>query len=137
MLPHLLVASNSISLVLIIALNLNFVVVVTGAVANGGAKVLTIFHLWMPFFSAGLCPMFYRTRREGVAEKGIIIISIVTLLFSSANIYLHFLDDLVLFMKATEVVAWGLYNGIFSISVYRILVSVVLPLLSKKKQKPR
>jgi len=137
MFPHFLVVSNSILLVLIVELNLNFVVVATGAVADGGVKVLTIFHLWMPLFSIGLSPLFYRTRREGAAEKAIIIISAMVLVFSGINIGFHFLDDFVLFMKAAEVVAWVLYNVMFAISIYKILAALVLRSSMEGTNKPK
>jgi hypothetical protein len=126
MLPHFLVVFNSVLLVLIVELNLNLVVVVTGAVADGGVKVLTVFHLWMPLFSIGLSPLFYRIRREGVTEKAIIIISAMVVVFSSVNIGFHFVDNFVLFTKAAEVATWALYSVMFSMSIYKILAALVL-----------
>jgi hypothetical protein len=41
-------------------------------------------------------------------------------------------------MKATEVAAWSLYNGVFSLSIYRILTEFLLPQrfdLTKYKEK--
>jgi len=93
---------------------------VTGAVANGGLKVIMLFSVWMLFFSSILCSLFYRIRKEGVAEKSIVALSILTILFSGANISLHFANDLILIMKATEVIAWTFYNGIFFVSMYKI-----------------
>ena len=127
MFPHFLVMFQWTLLVISIAFNMNFSVAVTGAVANDGLKVIMLFHLWMPFFTIVLCPMFYRIRKEGIAERCIIGLSIITLLFSIVNISLHFVDNLILFMKATEVVAWSLYNSMFSISMYKILVVFLLP----------
>jgi len=110
---------------------MNFVVFVTGAVANGGLKVIMLFHIWVLFFPVVLCPLFYRIRKEGIAERCIIGLSMITLLFSMANISLHFVDNLVLLMKATEVVAWSLYNGMFSISIYKISIRSLPPVLGR------
>jgi len=110
---------------------MNFAVSVTGAVANGGLKVIMLFHIWMLFFPVVLCPMFYRIRKEGIAERCIIGLSMVTLLFSMVNISLHFVDNLVLLMKATEVVAWSLYNSMFAISIYKISIGFLSPVISR------
>jgi len=37
---------------------------VTGAVANKSLKVITVFHLWMLFFPAVLCPIFTAYERK-------------------------------------------------------------------------
>jgi hypothetical protein len=129
--PHFLSAFQWILLVISLALNLNFSVSVTGAEAIGGFKVLTLFHLWMLFFPAVLCLIFYRTRREGKAERYIIGLSMITILFSVVNISLHLVNDLVLLMKATEVIAWSLYNCMFSISMYKISIMFLLPNLRR------
>ncbi len=118
-LPHILAAFQWAILVLALALNLHFTVSVTGAVANGGYKVITLFSVWMLFFSSILCLMFYRIGK-GVAEKGILLLSILTMLFSGTSISLHFVNDLVLAMKATEVIAWTCYNGTFFVSLYQV-----------------
>lgn len=131
MFPHFLAVFQWTLLVLSITFNMNFSVAVTGAIANGGLKVIMIFHLWMLFFPIFFGPMFYRIRREGIAERCIMGLSMITFLFSIVNISLHFVDDLVLLMKATEVVAWSLYNSLFSISIYKILVVFLLPLLER------
>lgn len=131
MFPHFLYTFQWTLLVISLAFNLNFSVAVTGAVANGGLKVIMLFHLWMLFFPAVFCLIFYRIRKEGIAERCIIGLSMITILFSIVNISLHFVDDLVLLMKAAEVVAWSLYNSVFSVSVYKISIVFLLPVLRR------
>jgi len=129
--PHFLVTFQWTLLIISLAFNLNFSVTVTGAVANGGLKVIMLFHLWMLFFPVVLCLIFYRIRKKGMAERCIIGLSMITILFSIVNIFLHFVNDFVLLMKATEVVAWSLYNSMFSVSIYKILVVFLLPVLMR------
>ncbi len=131
MLPHFLVAFQWTLLVISLAFNLNFFVTVTGAMANGGLKVIMFFHLWMLFFPAVLCLIFYRIRKEGIAERCIIGLSIIIILFSIADISFHFVNDFTLLMKATEVVAWSLYNSMFFVSMYKISVVFLLPVLRR------
>lgn len=133
MFPHFLATFQWASLVVSLAFNLNFSVAVTGAIANGGLKVIMLFHIWMLLFAAVLCLIFYRIRKEGIVEKSIISISMITVLFSTVNIFLHFVNDFVLLMKATEVIAWSLYNIMFSVSVYKISTVFLLPALMKLK----
>ncbi len=58
-------------------------------------------------------------------------LSMITILLSIVNVSLHFVNDLVLLMKATEVVAWSLYNSMFSMSVYKISIAFLLPVLKR------
>ena len=127
-LPHILAAFQWAILILTLAFNLYFTVSVTGAVANGGHKVITLFSVWMLFFSGILCLIFYRIRK-GVAEKGILFLSIFTMFFSGAHISLHFVNDLLIIMKATEVIAWTCYNGIFFVSLYQVLRGFLFPVI--------
>ncbi len=129
--PHFLAMFQWILLVTILAFNLNFSVAVTGAVASGGLKVIMLFHLWMLFFPAVLFLPFYRIRNEGIAERCVIWLSIVTIFFSIVNISLYSVNDFVLLMKAIEVIMWSLYNGIFAVSVYKILIGFLSPILSE------
>jgi len=129
--PHFAVMFQWALLVMIITLNLNFSIAVTGAVANGGLKLVLVFHLWMLFVPAALCIMFYRTRKVGMPEKCIVFLSIAILLLSIANIYLHFVDESLSLMKLTEVIAWTLYNGMFSVSVYTVSTRILLPALAR------
>jgi hypothetical protein len=131
MLPHLLAAFQWIFLIISLAFNLNFSVAVTGAVANSGLKAIMLFHLWMLFFPVVLCLLFYRIRKEGIPERCIFGLSIITILFSVVNVFLCFINDLALLMKAAEVVAWSLYNCMFSISMYKISIVFLLPLLRR------
>jgi len=129
MFPHLLATFQWVFLVISLALNLDFSVAVTGAVANGGLKVIMLFHLWILFFPFVLCLLFYKIRKEGIAERCIIGLSIITILFSVVNVFLYFVNDLALLMKATEVVAWSLFNCMFSVSMYKISIVLLLPIL--------
>lgn len=128
MFPHFLSTLQWTLLVISLAFNLNFSVAVTGAVAKGGLKVIMLFHLWILLLPVVLCLIFYRIRKEGMAERYIIDLSIITILFSIVNISLHFVNDLILLMKATEVIAWSLYNCMFSISIYKISIMFLLPI---------
>jgi len=129
--PHFLVMFQWTLSVASLAFNLNFSVIVTGAVANGALKVIMFFHLWMLFFPIVSCLTFYRIRKKGITERCIVGLSLITVLFSIVNIFLHFVNDFALLMKATEVVAWSLYNSMFSVSIYKILEVFLLPVLMK------
>ena len=52
--PHILCLFQWASLVLSLAFNLNISVAVTGALADGGLKVILHFHIWMLLFPAVL-----------------------------------------------------------------------------------
>lgn len=127
MFPHLLTAFQWIFLVISLAFNLNYSVAVTGAVANNGLKAIMLFHVWMLLFPVVLCLLFYRIRKEGISDKYAFGLSIITILFSLVNVFLHFVNDLALVMKATEVVAWSLYNFVFSVSMYKISIVFLFP----------
>lgn len=129
MFPHFLAALQWIVLVISLAFNLNVSVAVTGAVANDGLKVIMLFHLWILLSSAALCLLFYRIRKEGIVERFIVSLSIIAVVFSIGNISLHFVNDFVLLMKASEVIAWGLCNSMFSASAYRISIRFLWPAL--------
>lgn len=131
MFPHFLATAQWALLVTILAFKLNFSVVVTGAVANGGLKVIMLFHLWMLFFPVVLCLMLYRVRKEGIAESCIIVLSMIAFSSSILNVSLHFVNDFVLLMKAAEVVAWVLFNSVFSVSLYKISIVFLLPVLGR------
>ena len=133
-LPHILATFQWAILILTLAFNLHFAVFVTGAVADDGLKVIMLFRVWMLFFSITLSGLFYRIRKEGVEEKSIFILSILTALFSAVNISLYFVDGLILIMKATEIIAWALYNGTFFVSMYKISGIFLLPTLRKDKE---
>lgn len=129
MFPHLLAMFQWVFLVISLAFNLDFSVAVTGAVANGGLKVIMLFHLWILFFPFVLFLLFYRIRKEGIAERCTTALSTITILFSVVNVFLYFVNDLALLMKATEVVAWSLFNCMFSVSMYKISIVLLLPIL--------
>ena len=111
--------------VLSLVFSVNFSVAITGAVANGGFKVIMLFHLLMIFLPVACCLVFYSIRNEGTAERWTIGLSVLTILFSIANISLHFFNGLALLMKATEVISWSLYNIASSISLYKVSILYV------------
>jgi hypothetical protein len=128
-LSHILAAFQWVILVLSLAVDLNLAVFVTGAVANGGLKVIMLFNVWVLLFSSILFSLFFRIRKEGIVEKINASLSFLTILFSAANISLHFANDLILMMKATEVIAWTFYNSVFFVSVYKISNVLLFPAL--------
>ncbi len=132
--PHFAVMFQWALLVMIITLNLNFSIAVTGAVVNDGLKIVLVHHLWMLFAPSVLSIMFYRIRKVGMSEKGIVFLAIAILLLSTVNIYLHFVDESASLMKFTEVIAWALYNGMFSVSVYTVSTKVLLPALGRARE---
>jgi O-antigen ligase len=131
MFPHILSAFQWILIVMCLAFSLNFSVAVTGAVANDGLKVIMFFHVWMLFLPAVICLLFYRIRKEGKIEKYVIAVSMITALFSIANVSLHLVNGFALLMKTIEVIAWGLYNCMFSISMYKISIVFLLPTIRR------
>jgi hypothetical protein len=131
MFPHFLSVIQWTLLVISLAFNLNYSVAVTGAVANGGLKVIMLFHLWMLLIPVVLCLLFYRIRKEGIAEKCVVGLSMIAVLFSIVNIGLHFVNDLVSLMNATEVVVWSLYNGMFAATMYKISIVFLLPIVER------
>jgi hypothetical protein len=131
MFPHLLDAFQWILLVISLAFSVSLSVAVTGAVANGGLKVIMLFHLWMLFFPVVLSLLFYKIRKEGIAERFAFCLSTITVVFSLVNVFLYFVNDLVLLMKTIEVVAWSLYNCMFSVSMYKISIVFLFPILRR------
>lgn len=131
MFPHILSIFQWILLVICLAFGLNFSVAVTGAVANDGLKVVTLFHLWMLFFPTVLCLLFVRMRKEERTNRHLIGVSMITTLFSIASVSLHLVDGFALLMKTIEVIAWSLYNWMFSASMYKVSVTFLLPTIRK------
>ena len=115
--------------VVTLALDLNSSIAVTGAAASGGYKIILLFHLWLFLLPVVCCLMLFKIRKEGSAERCIFSVSIIAILFSTANISLRFVDGFALLMKATEVIAWSLCNILFSASIYRICTACLLPAL--------
>jgi hypothetical protein len=131
MFAHFLATFQWALLVLVLALNLNSSVVITGATAHGGLKIITVLHLWMLLVPTILCLVFYRTRKNGMAKKGTIGLSLMTIVFSFAALALHFTNEMALLMKAIEIAAWSSYHGVFFVSLYKILAEFLMPLLSR------
>jgi len=131
LLPHFVAAVQWALLIVILAFNMNFSIGVTGAVANGGLKVIMLFPFWMLLSSVVLGLVLYRIRKEGTAERGALGLSLIATLFSILNIFLHFTDDLLLLMKVAEVTAWVFYNSTVSVSLYKISFAFLLPTLRR------
>lgn len=132
MFPHFFVAFQWAFLIFAHARQMsffNFPIVIPGSRANGGLKVVTASHLWVLLFSIILCFLFYKHRRKGVAEKGIFGVSMVAALFSVAHFILRFVNDFLLLMWITEIIAWVFYLLVFATSVYTILVALLTSVL--------
>ncbi len=134
MFPHTLGVLQWAVLILTLAINPNISVAVTSAIADGGLKVLMLFHVWMFFFSVLLGLISHRIRTEGTAERLVVRLSIVTAVLSITNITLHFINDFALLMKITELASWSSYNIMLSASVYKVIVVFLLPTLSKSTE---
>lgn len=117
---YFFVAFQWLLIVVILVFNVHFSVAVASGLANGALKVIMFFHVLMLFFPTVSCLLFLRLRREGILERCILALSMATIFFSIVNISLHFVNNLVLLMKTSEVIAWSLYSIIFSLSVYKI-----------------
>jgi len=123
--PHLLALLLWTLLTVSLVFNLNLSVGITGAVANSGLKVIMLFHLLLLFLPVACCLVFCTIANEGIAERCILGLLVLTILFSIVNISLHFVNDLALPMKVAEVISWSLYNIASSISLYRVSVLCV------------
>ena len=120
MLSYFLVAFQWLLIVLLMTFGVRFSVAVPGGLSNGGLKVIMDFQLFMFFSSFVSCLLFLRLRREGIVERRVAVLLMITVSFSIVNISLHFVNDLVLMMKITEVVAWSSYNIVFALIAYGI-----------------
>jgi len=129
--PHFLVIFQWALVVVSLGCGLNPSVTITRATANGGLKVIMLFHLFLLLFPIILCLTFFRIRKEGISERCVIGLSVATTLFSCVNVLSHFVDDFVLLTKVTEVVAWSLYSSIFSVSVYTVSKGSLFPVLRR------
>jgi len=109
-------------LIAVIIFDLNFPIIVTGASVQGAFKVIMLFHVLVPIFSVILLIVFYRSRNEGIVAKCALVLSGLTFFFSSVSIFLHLVNDFVLFVMIGEIVSWSLFNTTFSVSVYQITV---------------
>jgi len=130
LLLYLFVTLQWMLLIISLAVNAHVAVAVTGATADGGIKVIMLFQMWMLLFPIILCFASYRVKK-GIVERVLLALSTMATLFSFVNISLHFVNDLLLLMKATEVAAWTLYNTLFAVSLYKIS-SLLLPSLLKR-----
>jgi len=127
---YLLVAFQWFLIVLTIAFNVRFSVAVPGGLLNGGLKVIMDFPVFLFFSSLVSGSLFLRLRNEGIIERCIVLLLVTTAFFSIVNISLHFVNDLVLMMKITEVAAWSSYNIMFALIAYGIFHVYVVPILS-------
>ena len=125
---YFLVSLQWLLIVLIIAFDVRFSVAVPGGLSNGGLKVIMDLPVLLFFSSIVSCLLFVRLRKEGILERFIAFLLATTACLSIVNISLHFVNDLILVMKTTEVVAWGSYNIMFALIAYRILHAYVIPM---------
>lgn len=128
MFSYFFVAFQWLLIVVILVFNLHFSVAVASGLANGALKVVMSFHVLMLLFPAISCCLFLRLRKQGIVERCILALSAITVLLSIVNISLHFVNNLVLLMKTSEVAAWSLYSIIFSLSVYKISYVYLIPI---------
>lgn len=105
--------------------------VIVGGRVDNALKVIMPFHLWVLVFSVTLFALFYRFRKEAIEEKSAVVFSFGAAVFSSFNLALHFVDDLFLWMWATENVAAALYFAISTIAFYRISKVFLLPRIKR------
>jgi len=123
--PHFFVIFQWVLLLAGIMSFSNFPIIIPGSRANGELKVVMTSHLWVLLFSIMLCFLFYKHRHRGLTDKWILCMSIMTALFSVANFALHFLNNFLLLMWITEIIAWAFYLTIFATSLYRISVTLI------------
>lgn len=100
---------------------------IVGGRGDHALKVIMPFHLWVLVFSVTLFALFYRLRREAIEEKSAIAVSFGAAMFSSFNLALHFVDNLLLWMWATEIIATAFYFTIPVIGLYKISNVFLLP----------
>jgi hypothetical protein len=134
MLLHLLVVLQWMLLILSLVFNINVSVAVTTATLNGYFKVITIFQVWLLLYPVIFCLALYRVSENRRIRSMFLCLSILATLFAIANISLHFVNNLVLLMKATEVAAWTFYNSLFAVSLYQLL-SLLLTQSFKRQAK--
>lgn len=99
--------------------------------ANHASKVVMPFHLWVLVSSTLLFTFFYRVRREGVAEKGITVISFGATMFSALNLVFHIVDDLLLGMWITENITMTLYLAVPIIGLYKLSNEILWPYVNR------
>lgn len=123
LLPHYLATLLWFLLVIVASLNPNLPLIVPGTVAWGGLKMVMLFSVLLLVIPVVLCVALQRIRPKGIAERYVIVISVATAIFAFINVSLHFVDEYILLMKTTEVIAWGLYNTIIPVSVYKVSIA--------------
>lgn len=111
---------------------------IAGGRVDHASKVIMPFHLWVLVFSVILFALFYRFRREAIEEKSAIAVSFGATMFSSFNLALYFVDNVLLWMWATENIATALYFTIPIIGFYKISNVFLLPCIKRlRKSKKR
>jgi hypothetical protein len=126
MVSYFLVAFQWLLIVIIMAFDVRFSVAVPGGLSNGGLKVIMDFPVFLFLSSLVSCLLFLRLRKEGIIERCIALLLVTTAFFAIVNISLHFVNDLVLVMEITEVVAWSSYNIMFALVAYGIFYVYVV-----------
>lgn len=131
MFPHFFVVLQWVLLLFGVMSFFNFPMIIPGSRANGELKVVMTSRLWVLLFSVIMCFLFYKHRHGGVAQKVIFGLSMGAALFSFAHLVLHFVNDFLLLMWITEIIAWVFYLLVFATSVYSILVAFLTSILRR------
>lgn len=132
--PHFFVAFQWALILFGVMSFIDFSIIIPGSRANGELKVVMTSHLWVLLFSVILCFLFYKHKGRGRAEKGIFGVSMVAALFSVAHFILHFINDFLLLMWITGIIAWVFYLLVFATSVYIILATFLTYVLGRTKR---
>lgn len=129
MFPHFFVAFQWALLLFGVMSFINFPTIIPGSRANGELKVVMVSHLWVLLFSIISCFLFYKHRQRGIGARVIFGVSMVAALFSVAHFILRFINDFLLLMWTTEIIAWVFYLLVFATSLYSILVAFLTSVL--------
>lgn len=129
-LPHVLAILQTFLLVLDVTSFLNIPFIVTGH-----GKVITPFQLWIFSFSLLMVFLFYLVRKNSVVEKSLFWFSVLAGLFSSLNLTLFLVDDLLIGMQITAILTIAFYLTVFVISAGKILILLSLSFRRRLRRK--
>lgn len=101
--------------------------IATGGRADHALKVIMPFDLWILALSVILFALFYRIREEGNEEKLITAASLAAFMFSSFNLVLRFIDDLLLVGWVVGNVASAFYLTVPILGLYKMAIVLLLP----------
>ncbi len=118
--PHTFAVLQTLLLILDVTTSLNIPSIVTGR------KVITPFQIWIFTFSLLLILLFYIIRQKSVVEKSLFLFSVLAGLFSSLNLIMFMIDDFLVGMQITTILAIAFYLTVFAISASKILILFLL-----------